>query len=450
MALTRFLLRGGMVASAGRLAALLTTLAVSALVARLLAPAEVGLFFLAFSVVTVASTVAQLGLGRTAVVRVSESLAAKDPGWARSVIFAVLRLGLLGGSAVALVLAAGPGVLLMRLLGSDAGVLLMAIAGAWVLGRAMESLVSEVFRGLKRIGHAVWFNQLLSGLILIVVLVALLSGRAHAGWRPGTGHVVAAAGAAAILAAVVGTARLRWVIPGPLDGDGPSSARLLNESWPVLLTTLLVMVSESAGLWILGAVTRDQAGLALFGAAARVSRFVVTPLVIANAVLMPVIVQLHARQERRRLTAALRLSATLTALPALAAVLVLAAAGKPILGLLFGPYYRDAALLLAILATGQLLAVSTGSCGATLLMTGRHRDHLVLNILSLAVLLVAGVASTRAFGATGMAVATLIGGAFQQSLFLLTVRRRLGIWTCATWDPRRLSSYWHTLSEEPR
>ena len=59
------LLRGGIIAVLGRSAVAIGVVLLNALVARLLTPAETGLFFLALSMVTVAAVIADFGFGKT-------------------------------------------------------------------------------------------------------------------------------------------------------------------------------------------------------------------------------------------------------------------------------------------------------------------------------------------------------------------------------------------------
>ena len=59
------LLRGGIIAVLGRTFVAVGVVLVNALVARLLSPAETGLFLLALSIVTVGAVIADFGFGKT-------------------------------------------------------------------------------------------------------------------------------------------------------------------------------------------------------------------------------------------------------------------------------------------------------------------------------------------------------------------------------------------------
>ncbi len=455
MDLPRFLLRGGILAALGRGTAIVTTLVTVALITRLLPPSGAGLYFLLLSIATVATACGQLGLHRIVVQQLGVALAHQDPALARSTVVRVTGLALVGGLVVALFLAVGPGLLVIRLLGGAAGALLMALVGVWTLGKVMGGTVAEVFRGFRQIGHAMLFRTVVSGTMLICALLVLLMVKLRLTWRPGIDHVVACAAVSGLVAAAWGLSKLfRQLRSYPRSQEvGPSWSQLLSWSWPVLLTNLVAMIWEASGMWILSSTVRDQAELALYGSAWRASRLVVTPLMVTNVVLMPVIAEYCERRELSRLTAALRFTATLATLPALLLVLAFILVHEPIMGALFGPYYRDAGMLLVLLGIGQLSSVFSGACGITLLMSGRQTLHLVLNLISLVPLLVAGVLLTRRFGGLGMAMAVMLGMLLQQVLFIVGVRLKVGIWTHATFDPGSMLRFYRMLpgfTDKPR
>lgn len=439
-------MRGGSAALLTRFASLLAMVAVSALLTRLLPPSDVGSFFFLLSLVTAAATVGQLGLPRLGILLVSEARAAGDEPRARAVVRSVLRLGLIGAAGVGLLLVSGAGAALVRFLGSDAGVVTMILVAGWSIARAVEQLTGESFRAFQRIGRAGLMDSLLSSLVLIAILGSFLTARHAGGWHPTVLHVLAGAAAASGVAALVGMALVAPLTRGGRGDAGARWPRLLARSLPILGTTVLAILWETVGLWILSATTADQAELALYGSAWRVGRLIALPLVIANLVLMPIVAQLYARRELCKLNALLRLSATVTTLPALAATLILLFGGEALLGILFGPYYREGASVLILLALGQCVGVWAGSSGVTLLMTGRQHLHLLLNSLSLLALLISGILWSRSFGALGMAAAILVSQLFQQLLFLVAVRWRIGVWTCATPDLRRLREFWSLLA----
>ena len=448
--LREYLVRGAAIVGVGRVLALLLGLAATALMTRLLPPSEIGLLFLLLTLVGVASTLGQLGLSRNLVLRVGEAGARSHDGESASAAAVILRsltLAALGGVAVMLLLAGGPGLGLVGLLGSEATPWVMVWVGLLAAARVLEAVVGDSFRSLRRLASALLFGFLLSRLLLFLGLAAMAAGFSREFSEARIGHVLVITFAAAAVSALAGGVALRWHLRGPSGASPPSYRSLLSSSWPILVSTALTLISESCGVWIISATTQDETQVALFGTALRISILVGFPLMIANGVLMPLIARLYARGERDRLGGLLRLSASVTALPAILLALLYFAVGRPLLAVLFGDFYSQSWTMLLLLSLTQLLNVWTGSCGLTLLMTGSQRLHLRLNLLSLAVMLVAGMVLTGAFGALGMCFAVLVASLFQQLIFLVFARRRTGLWTCGTLRLDRLRTSWHDLAE---
>jgi O-antigen/teichoic acid export membrane protein len=419
-------------------------LAVHSLVAHLLPPAEVGRFFLLYSIVVVARTLGGLGVGRTLVRTLGQVEPAAGQSSARRTLEGAFVLVTGGGLAVATLLATAPGAALLGALGAASTPRERALVALWALALVFEAIGAEAFRGLRRIGHAVVFNGLLSSCILIAFLLA---------WRSRgvdnetlLNEVLALAALAAGLTGAIAIARLvPWMRGTGLRTSGTVVLDLLRPSAPILISTLIAMLLDQIGLWMLSAWSQDAAQLALYGTAQRLARVVSVPLVVANVVLPPIMARLHAEGDRSTLTATLRLSATVTALPAVLAAALLVGAGPIVMRLVFGPYYVQAAPVAGLLAAGHLIGVASGSCGLLLLMSGEERAHLAINGLALGALAGGGAMLGTSIDAWSLARVTLVVTALQQLTFLITARRRTGVWTGASWSPRRVRDGWRRL-----
>ena len=80
---------------------------------------------------------------------------------------------------------------------------------------------------------------------------------------------------------------------------------------------------------------------------------------------------------------------------------------------LFGTEYSRSALLLVILALGQLVNVMTGSLGYLLSMSGHERDMRTIVLLSGPFAMLAALVLIPLYGVTGVAVATALAVAAQ-------------------------------------
>ncbi len=103
--------------------------------------------------------------------------------------------------------------------------------------------------------------------------------------------------------------------------------------------------------------------------------------------------------------------------------------GGPIISFVFGDYYREGALILAVLSLGRLAQVWSGACEQTLMMTGHQVTMMSLTLLGGALIVVGAVLTVQAYGALGVAGAAAAGLAIQNVLMVLFVRARVGVWT---------------------
>lgn len=429
---------------AGKIASSVLGLALNAILARLLSPSELGAYFTTLTLVMIGSSAAQLGLDLAVVRLVSAALGTGDPARARAALRKTFVYGAAGAVAAAVLLVAGGGRYFARdLLHSALVQDVMPVAAGWLIALALQSLVIESFRGFQRFDLATIFDAL-----FIYSLATAIFGIAWILHR----HV-SLTGVAATIGAVTAVAALvggRYVLGRvsalrKLETAGPSdplpTRDLFAIAWPLLVTNVTVfLVGSGVDIWILGAF-RPQPEVALYGAASRLVAFVSTPFIILQGVAPPLVAEMYAQGKRRELERTLRVIATLGGLPAFGALLLFLIFGHPILAAIFGGFYRRAATILALLSFGRLVGVWTGSCGVTLMMTGHQRAMMYITLSSGILSVAGGLALVPRFGATGVAVATMIGIIVNNCLQMVYARRLVGVWTAAELSPARVVDF---------
>jgi O-antigen/teichoic acid export membrane protein len=218
----------------------------------------------------------------------------------------------------------------------------------------------------------------------------------------------------------------------PDEGRKSDPKKVLREalsiSLPLLIVSLVMMVRTSGDIWTLGAFL-PQEELALYGAANRLVSMVTMPMVIVTAVVPPLMAEMYSQGNREDLERALRAMATLTGIPALLASVGCIFFAGPILGLVYGSYYREAAVVLALLSIGLLFSVLAGSCGIVLSYTGHQKTQMVITIATSAATLVAMLATAEPYGIAGVAVSRTAGQVLQNGIVLLVVKQKTGMWT---------------------
>lgn len=236
--------------------------------------------------------------------------------------------------------------------------------------------------------------------------------------------------AAATLAAVAVTARsLRRAQPQAMQDAIPARdvARWREGmSGFVVIGLGQMILSQQADLIVIGTMVAVSDS-ALYGAALQLAALVTFGQTSVSFVMAPMIAELHARGEQRRLQNLLRsvfgANAAVT-LPVLAGMVVLG----PWLIRAYGTTYVAAYPVLVILCIASSVVGVVGStAGFVLTMTGEQRLAAWIIGGSATANLLLTVVLTAKFGIVGTAVATLVATALRCALLVVFVRRRLGL-----------------------
>lgn len=424
----RRLLGGGLAAMGFRLTGAVLSMATAMLVTRALTPAAVGAFMLGTVLVTFLSAAAMLGLENTMVRRIAQALARDDVGRPRAVIRGALDLigiaVVLGGST--LVIAREP--LLADISRAPALAASAVALVIWIGAQAFELAFASALRGMHRLVVAATFQTgFLRGLLQLTGVAALVA--THRATLP---HVLWVAAAAAVSAALLAGLRLRIAL-ADLDRGGvsrvvPQRRALIAESWPLMMTTILTYGLSQLDLWLAARYAGAEAA-GVYGTMLRLTFVAALPLLVLNATAASTIADLAERQDFSRLQRHLRTLATVAALATTGVVILFLLVGAPLVRGLFGPYYMVGTPILIVLSLGQLVNVATGSCGMTLMMTGRQQLQLTLSAASVVLLLASGAYAGARWGALGIAVASAVTVAVNNVATLAIVRWRVGIFT---------------------
>jgi O-antigen/teichoic acid export membrane protein len=421
-------LRGSAWVLAGKGLAIVLQVLVNAFLARLLGPGQLGGYFLVFSIASFGGTVSILGMERAVVRLVAAALGTGQPGRARAAVRTVWMFGVFGTATMASVLILGFGRFLANhVFHSPVVGGVMVFAAGWLVATGLQTLLAETYRGFQRFLAATIVDGLVAYGLGATVFAVLFLLKAH----PTLGQVVVLSMSFTSGTLLVGGLILsRRVVR--LQGPGHVDRReVWSLAWPLLVVNLTsFMVGTGVDLFVVGAF-RPRTDVALYGAASRLVFFLATPFIIVSQVVPPIIAELWAQGKKKELEHSLRSIATLAGLPAAMLLLTFLFFGGHILGAIFGHFYRQGALVLAILSVARLVAVGTGSCGAALMMTGHQRDMMNLSLFAGVLSVGSEILLAPHFGIVGVAVATALAQTLQNVLMLIFARKRLGIWTHA-------------------
>jgi O-antigen/teichoic acid export membrane protein len=452
--LKRRLLRGGGWAFGGKMLIAFTGLASSALLARLLTPEGLGTYFLAYSIVNVGTSLAALGLTGTVVRLVAQGMGLNLYGRVRRAISVVIGVGTLGALGVGLAYLLFGDDLAKILFKAPALAAMTGLVAGWIMVGTLHGLLGETFRGFHDVRLSTILGGQTTGAATGLATVALLTASLFLLWLVNGHTTVATVVLLAICSGAANALVAGWLLhrkvtelppPTPDEGGEPDPKKVLREvlsiSLPLLIVTLVMMVRTSGGTWVLGASV-PQSELALYGAANRLVSMVTMPMVIVTAVAPPLIAEMYFQGRREDLEQALRTMATITGIPALLASMACIFLAAPILGLVYGDYYIQAALVLALLSIGPLVSVLSGCCGIALSYTGHQKTQMMITIATSAATLVAMIATVKPYGIVGVAIALTAGQVLQNVIVLLVVRQKTGMWTHVGF--KGVSKLWRT------
>jgi O-antigen/teichoic acid export membrane protein len=407
-------------------------MATNVLLTRLLPPADVGTWFLLFSIISVVALVAQAGFNEAIIRLVAEAKSGETPHSVRGIISTSFILVTVVTLITAVLFYGGIGSWISRkffqLTLTDT---MLILSTTWLVLLVYRNLLAQTFRGLSDFRHATLFEGLLEGLAYMLLLGGLYA-------LYGTGSLqqifilaIAACGFATFTAAITLRRQLRSF---PATDHAPLNA-VFSTAWPLWVSGITLFVLGKADLWILG-MFRNLDEVGIYGAVSRLATFITFTLLIANAVIPPMIAEMNARGSRQTMEKTLRSVATLSTLPALAALIIFIAWPGPLLEVLYGEFYRNGSTVLIILGSGHLVNVACGSCGYALMMTGHQVLMMIISLFSGSASILMAYLLAPEFGGPGVAASVSAALVVQNILMLAAVRKYLGIWTHA--DPRML------------
>jgi len=448
------LVRGGAWAFAGKIVTVLVGLLLNALLARLLSPEEMGVYFLIFSVAMFTAIFSQLGLNNTIVRLVAESMGTNRPSRARYSVALVLKIVVVSALLVACFLTFGMGQWIAEaLFHSTIMGRVMGLVAIWVVVMTLQQLIAEIFRGFHDIRQATIFGGLITSVFSMVFFGVL--------WLTHTKGELDQ-----ILIITLSSGLISVLISGVVLWDKLSKlpltvcktlqptdviterkisvANIFRISWPLWITNLTVFVLVQADFLIMGFFGSSE-DIAIYGAASRTVALVAIPLLIVNAVIAPVIAEMYAQGNNKKLERILRFMASISTIFSLCVFAAFAIFGGKILGMLFGGYYQAGWFILVILSVGQVVNVWGGASGLVLMLTGHQMTMMVISLVSGLVTIVAALLLVRGFQGFGVAMASAGGVVMQNLLMLFFTKKQIGIWTMADFSVMGDKSVWKQL-----
>lgn len=393
--------------------------AFNVLLGRLLGADGSGLYFLALTVVSMASVVSRMGMDNALIRFTAEGASSGDWGSVETVHRKGVAISSAVGVGLALAVFLGAPWIATFVFGDPDLVVPLKVMAASIPAMALVKLYAGLLKGVEHVKSALLVETVGVPGVSAVLLLLLAP-------RFGPGGAAGAYAAASILTLAAGALVWRRATPHAGGAEGEfSTRRLLSASVPLLWVASLNLVINWTDTTVLG-IWVEASEVGLYGVALRTATLTSFILVAVNSVVAPKFAALWSSGDRETLTSLARNATKLITVASAPVLLVFLAVPAWVLGW-FGPEFPAASTLLVVLAIGQFVNSASGSVGYLLMMTGKER--LVRNNVMLAagLNLAGNLVLVPWLGALGAAIATAGSLAVKNLAAVRLVRNHLSI-----------------------
>lgn len=416
--ISRDLLGGAFVSSAVRVAGVALGYLAHVLLSRLLGLHGYGTYVIALGWALVLTIPTRLGFDQSALrygtVYLERGEIGRFRGFMRVAIASVSLVSVGLGCAM---------IVVGNSIAAGAGRTTVIAAALIILPIALLGIMSVVMRTAGRIFASQFYDQVLRPVLLVVSV----GGLAFAGVRLTVSDALVATALSAFLALAALAIHFRRLFVSartvPVSYD--AWKQWFAVSLPLLAITLAQELMNQLEVILLGYFA-DARQAGLFAAAWRLANLTPFALVALAAVSGPMVASAYHRRDFGELNRVTGFTARLGLGFAACASIVLALAGKPLLGI-FGVEFETAYPALLVLLIGGMVNAFTGVVAYLLTLTGRERPALLIFLGSLGVSLGLNVLLIPRMGIVGAAIASSSALGCWNIAMLIYVRRTLGI-----------------------
>ena len=389
------------------------------ILARNLGAEESGIYFLAFTFLTILSLVSRVGLDQVVVRFIAQ--AAENERW--QMVHQVWRASWTRTTVAGFALTVGLIVLApwisIELFDEPQLIVPLRWFAASILPVALFNLVSEALKALKLIRQSQIVQVVIIRVFMLVAIIAL-------GVNGTLNRIVVFYLYGALFSMVIGLVLWNRAVPIREAEQDPFDASILWESsWPLFWTTLTELSTSWIGIFALG-IFSTTADVGVFALALRTAAFLSFALQAVDAIVAPRFASLFHSQEMGALKTVGKQATSLVTVMSVPLLLFFVVFRQPIMGF-FGPDFVEGAGILALLSFGQFVHAVTGPVSLLLIMCGYEKLRRNIVVFVAILNLVLTFAIVPFYGIWGAAWVTVGSWVLQNALESYYVYRRLGI-----------------------
>lgn len=404
-----------------RILGAILSFALSVVLGRLLGASGVGLYFLALSVVTVATVLGRVGLDNTLLRFTSASASSGDWVAVKGLFVKSIRYTVVASSLMAILLVVIAPWLSQTLFANPALTDTLRLMAFGIVPTAIFTIVAQMLQGLKRTRDGIAILSVWAPSFCLAGAITLVPTQ-------GVQGAALSYAIAAVLTVMIAWWRWYKVTPQTEGILGSfSTKKLLRTSVPLFWVALFQLVITFSSTVILG-IWSTSADVGIYGAASRLVVLLNFIALAVTSIAAPKFSAMHQQGDMPALSALAKSSTKLLMLAASPAFAILFLVPEKVMGI-FGNEFASGARVIVILAAGQLVNIITGPTGNLLMMCGYER--LVRNTLAASAFLCMGVSLLLIpqMGAVGAATALAITVCIENLILVTLVWRKLGIMT---------------------
>lgn len=414
----RSLRRGGSTSFVLQSSGIALQYGIQVLFARALGVEQFGTFTYALTWSRLAGSVCHLG-GASSSLRLLPEYSVQER-W--SLAAGVLRRFRQVAFVVGALVAAAASAIILGVSGRSTGTVALVIALALVPVSSLIELQQAMTRAYERIFRAFFPWLVLQPVLLIGAVAALYA----AGRKPTVTEALLLTGGSYLATIVVQAWWLRRTVPAEVKAAPPAYA---TREWarvtlPIFGSNVVYVVFSRLDIVMVG-LLRSPRDAGIYAVALRAGTVVNILETAMASSLAPRISRLYWSDRRAEVEEVVLRSVRLLFLPTLVLTIVLGVFARPILSV-FGKGFSGGATVLAIIAVGQLVSVSSGAVGWLMNMTGQQNVTTVVYVIVGGITIAGYLVLIPWLGIAGAAVANAGAVVLRNVALNVLARRRLG------------------------